>query len=350
LNLAASELPTFRSKEGKMVAHYKVLQPHEVHASVAQQEFALDVLLGLSQSPKELSSKYFYDAEGDKLFQQIMELPEYYLTQCEFEILHTHKERIAEAIDCSCFNLVELGAGDGQKTRVLLAHFLSAGLDFRYIPIDISESVVQELVWELKQHAPSLEVEGLVTDYFDGLKWLSNLNHRTNVVLFLGSNIGNFSSSEARFFLHSLWKALNDGDYVYIGFDLKKNVDLMTKAYNDSTGVTAQFNLNLLRRINRELGANFDPDQFAFYSTYNEFSGAIESYLVSRRRQTVHIETFSQSFSFEPWEPLHTEYSHKYLESDIAQMATEAGFEVVEQFYDSRRYFLDSLWRVRKAR
>jgi dimethylhistidine N-methyltransferase len=324
------------------------LQPHEVHAPAGQRDFALDVLLGLSQSPKALSSKYFYDAEGDRLFQQIMELPEYYLTQCEFEILRTHKGRISKAFGCSRFNLVELGAGDGQKTRILLDHFLSTDLDFRYIPIDISESVVQELVGELRQHAPSLDVEGLVTDYFDGLKWLSNLNHCANVVLFLGSNIGNFSASEATHFLHSLWNALNDGDYLYIGFDLRKDMDTMIRAYNDSAGVTAQFNLNLLRRINRELGGDFDPGQFEFYSTYNTSSGAMESYLVSRCRQTVHIETLGESFNFEPWEAVHTELSHKYLDSDIAEMAREAGFEVIEQFYDSRHYFTDSLWRVKK--
>ena len=190
----------------------------------------------------------------------------------------------------------------------------------------------------------------MVAEYFDGLKWLSNLNGQHNVVLFLGSNIGNFSHSEARVFLHSLWNALNDGDRILIGFDLKKDVQQLLRAYNDSQGVTAKFNLNLLRRINRELGGNFDLSQFQYYSTYNVLSGAIESYLVSCRKQVVHIEALGQSFLFQAWEPVHTEYSYKFLESDIALLAEKTGFRIVKHLYDSRKCFADSLWQVSKGR
>lgn len=333
-----------------MPFHYKVLQPHDLNVSKSHQQFALDVLLGLSQSPKSLPSRYLYDAEGDRIFQRIMELPEYYLTQCEFEIFQTHKDRIADLIGNDRLNLVELGAGNGQKTEVLLEHFLKRGLDFRYVPIDISETAVQGLVGGLHQYSPQLQVEGLVAEYFDGLKWLSNTNDKHNVVLFLGSNIGNFSHSEARVFLHSLWNALNDGDHLLIGFDLKKDIEKLVAAYNDSQGVTAQFNLNLLRRINRELGGDFNLDRFQYYSSYNVFSGAIESYLISCEKQVAHIEILNQSFFFEAWEPVHTEYSHKYLRSDIALLAEETGFEIVAQLCDSRQYFLNSLWQVRKGK
>jgi dimethylhistidine N-methyltransferase len=247
------------------------------------------------------------------------------------------------------FNLIELGAGDGQKTQVLLEHFLKRGLDFRYVPIDISEAAVQGLVGGLARYSPHLKIEGLVAEYFDGLKWLSNLNEQHNVVLFLGSNIGNFSHSEARLFLYSLWNALNYGDYILIGFDLKKDIQQLLKAYNDSQGITAKFNLNLLRRINHELGGNFDLSQFQYYSTYNVLSGAIESYLVSCKNQVVFIETLNQSFLFQPWESVHTEYSYKFHQSDITLLAAETGFKIVNQFCDSRQFFIDSLWQVRKG-
>ena len=333
-----------------MTVQYKVLQPHDFQVSKSHEEFALDVLLGLSRSPKAISSKYVYDAEGDRLFQQIMELPEYYLTQCEFEIFQSYKDKIVDLMGTDRLNLVELGAGDGKKTKVLLEHFIKRRMDFRYVPIDISEAAVHGLIVGLNHYSQHLEIEGLVAEYFEGLKWLSTLNNGHNFVLFLGSSIGNFSHSEARVFLYSLWNALNDGDHILIGFDLKKDIQLLTRAYNDSQGVTAQFNLNLLRRINRELGADFDLDQFQYYSSYNVFSGAMESYLVSRKEQIVHIETLNQSFAFESWEPLHTEYSHKFLESDITMLAEETGFEIIHKFSDSRQYFIDSLWQVKKGR
>lgn len=333
-----------------MAVEYKALQPHDIQASEAHQAFALDVLVGLSQTPKYISCKYLYDAEGSRLFQQITELPEYYLTQCELEILQSHKQHIADLIGGSRFNLVELGAGDGRKTKVLLEHFLRIGLDFRYVPIDICEAAVEELVGALEHYSLELEIEALVADYFDGLKWLSTTNGQRNVVLFLGSNVGNFSHSEARVFLFSLWNAMNDGDYLLIGFDLKKDIELLEKAYNDSQGITAQFNLNLLRRINRELGGNFNLDHFLYHSRYNVSSGAMESHLVSCKKQVVYIDTINQSFCFEAWEPIHTEYSHKFLESDIPPIAEETGFKVVRQLSDSKQYFTDSIWQVTKGR
>ena len=331
-----------------MTAHYQVLQPQDVQVSDSHEAFALDVLTGLTQTPKSLPSKYFYDEEGSKLFQQITELPEYYLTQCEFEIFQEKKGEIARLIGGHQFNLVELGAGDGRKTKILLEHFLKAGLDFRYVPIDICEAAVEGLIGGLDRHSPQLPIEGLVADYCDGLRWLSNKNEHRNVVLLLGSSIGNFSYSEAREFLYSLWNSLEDGDYLLIGFDLKKDIQLLERAYNDSQDVTARFNLNLLHRINRELGGNFEADQFHHYSTYNALSGAMESYLISRQEQVVDIKALNQSFAFEAWEPVHTEYSYKYLESDIISLAEETGFTIVAQLTDAKKYFVDSVWQVRK--
>jgi len=312
------------------------------------QQFARDVLLGFFSSPKSLPSRHFYDEEGNRLFQRIMDLPEYYLTDCELEILDANKGRISEGIGGKAFNLVELGAGDGKKTRVLLRHLSGLGLDFRYVPIDICQPALVELIEHCERELPHMSIEGLVSEYFDGLAWLSDLNDRRNVVLFLGSNIGNFNASEARVFLRSLWSSLNDGDLALVGFDLKKDIEQLMRAYNDPQGVTAQFNLNLLRRINRELGGDFNVGSFEHYSTYDVLSGAMESYLVSRTKQRVFIDALKMRFDFEEWEAIHTEVSHKYLPDEIASMASETGFEIVDEMSDRRGWFVDSLWRVRK--
>jgi dimethylhistidine N-methyltransferase len=312
------------------------------------QAFASDVLVGLSQSPKRLSSCYFYDERGSHLFRKIMDLPEYYLTACEFDILETQTDDFSSIIGGESFNLVELGAGDGRKTSILLDHFLKKNFAFEYIPIDISEASMQTLTELIDIKFPSLTCKGIVAEYFDGIKWLNLMNSQRNMVLFLGSNLGNFDKAHARAFLHNLWNALNDGDIAVIGFDLKKDIDLMLKAYNDSEGITAEFNLNLLRRINQELGGNFDLNKFQFHSSYDVFTGAMESYLVSREKQIVVVKKISQSFSFEAWEPIHTEYSYKYLETDIRELADETGFKIEKQLYDSKKYFVDSIWRVEK--
>jgi dimethylhistidine N-methyltransferase len=311
--------------------------------------FATDVLVGLSISPKSLPCKYLYDTEGSRLFQRIMELPEYYLTRCEFEILSYYRQRLAAMLRGKPFHLIELGAGDGRKTKLLIECFLGRELRFKYVPIDICREAIGGLINELGACYPSLDMEGLVCEYAEGLDWLSDLNGKAvNLVLFLGSTIGNLTHSEARVFMHNLWKALNPGDYVLIGFDLKKDIRVMNLAYNDSRGITAEFNRNLLRRINRELGGDFDPARFSYFSSYNVRCGAVESFLVSREKQDVHLAALKTRISFEPWEPLQTEFSHKYLESEVEAIALETGFYPIEHALDSRGYFMDSLWQVRK--
>src|SRR5262249_40512367 len=212
------------------------------------------------------------------------------------------------------------------------------------------EPAMRDLTDDLSRKLPELKVHGIVSEYFDGLKWLNRMKNsgRTNLVLFMGSNIGNMNRARSRTFLRSLWNVLNHQDYVLIGFDLKKDIDLMLRAYNDSKGVTREFNLNLLRRINRELGGNFDISKFVHFAHYDVFSGAMESYLVSKEQQSVFISEIGQSFVFKAWEPLHTEYSYKYLEFDIEDLAASTGFTIETQFYDSRHFFADSIWRVQK--
>jgi dimethylhistidine N-methyltransferase len=311
-------------------------------------EFALDVLVGLSETHKSLPSKYLYDERGCELFARITQLPEYYPTGCELAILRRHANRIAGLVPDEPFHLIEFGAGSHHKVGVLIEAFLQSGHRFEYIPIDIASEAIDGLANDLKEHYPDLAMRGIVSDYFTGIKWLNSQSRRRNLVLFLGSNIGNFSRAKAHFFLRNLWNGLNDGDLVMIGFDLRKDIELLLGAYNDSEGVTAEFNLNLLRRINRELGGQFDLDKFRHFATYHVFTGAMESYLLSQVQQEVFIEEIGRSFSFRPWEPIHMEYSYKYLESDIDQLASATGFVVEEHLYDEKHYFVDTIWRVKK--
>lgn len=334
-----------------MPATYRVIHHQEAqHVFGAIETFALDVLVGLSEERKEIPSRHMYDAEGSRLFARIMDLPEYYLTRCEKEILETHRETIAALVGSEPFNLVELGAGDGRKTAILLEHLLEKKLEFQYVPIDISEAAMKDLTNSLAQRFDSLKVNGLVSEYESGLMWLNKRDRRRNIVLFLGSSIGNFTHAQNTVFLRNLWNTLNHDDLVLIGFDLKKEIKLLLAAYNDAQGVTRDFNLNLLHRINRELGGEFDVEKFRHLGTYDVFSGTMQSYLISLEEQQVYIEKIGRAFSFRPWEPIHTEFSYKFLDADIESLASDTGFAVERHLYDSRHWFVDSIWRVHKPR
>jgi L-histidine N-alpha-methyltransferase len=329
---------------------YKILHEKDFADSFnGNDQFALDVLVGLTAQKKFLPSKYFYDARGSELFQKITEIPEYYPTKCELEIIQRYGKDISRYVEYDQpFNLVELGAGFSKKTLALLQTFTDLKLQFRYVPIDISEALMKGLVDSLHQHLPRLEVGGIVADYFNGLKWLNKRSQRKNLVLFLGSSVGNFTHTENCLLFRNLWNCLDHDDVFLIGFDLKKDIDMLIRAYNDPYGITRDFNLNLLERINRELGGNFDLTKFRHFGTYDVFTGAMESYLVSLEKQSVFIEKIGRWFTFEAWEPIHTEYSYKYLIPDIEQLASDTGFEIYEHLFDSKRYFADSIWRVYK--
>ena len=329
-----------------MKAHYRVLAHEGVEAGTP--DFSQDIERGLSKKSKTIPCKYFYDEKGVDLFCRITELPEYYLTNCEYEILQTHKADIAKVIGIKKFNLVELGAGDSKKTRVLVNHFIESELDFTYIPIDTNEDAINNLIEDFEDEEIEIKIEGLVAEYLFGITWLVKNVKKPNWVLFLGSNIGNFDQSKAELFLHRLSNALNDGDFLLIGFNLKKEVSVLNKAYNDSKDITANFNLNLLTRINRELGGDFKPGQFKYYGSFNENSGAVESHLVSQKDQTVHIKSLDKTYSFKKGEAIHTEDSYKFTEADIFHLANRAGFDILRNYTDSKGYFLDSLWRVSK--
>jgi dimethylhistidine N-methyltransferase len=319
----------------------------------ALEPFAREVRAGLSASPKRLRSKHFYDDVGSRYFAEIMDLPEYYLTRSEREILTNHAAEILDLIESGHGHehrplaVVDLGAGDGRKTMALLEKVQLSERAYRYHPIDASAGAMVDLAVQMPHEIP---MQGLVGDYRDGLQWLQSFekdHHR--LVLFLGSNIGNFTAAEAEGFLHNLAWMLSPGDHVLVGFDLVKDPEILRPAYDDARGLTAAFNLNLLTRINRELGADFDLDSFVHVPAYNPTARAMESFLVSRIEQTVTIEACAESFDFSAWEAIHTERSQKYDRDGIGRLARETGFDPVAAFTDRKGYFMDALWRVRGA-
>jgi L-histidine N-alpha-methyltransferase len=320
----------------------------QTSSATKQNTFAEDVLKGLSSAPKFLSSKYFYDDEGSRLFQEIMKLPEYYLTRAEFEIFDTQQAEIfkAFAADANSFDLIELGAGDGTKTAVLIDYFLKQNADFSYSPIDISQEALDILSAKFKAEFPRLSMNTKTGDYFRILETLKTESARRKILLFLGSNIGNFSREQAVEFFKHLRGVMNENDLLFIGFDLQKDPRVILNAYDDARGVTAEFNLNLLRRINRELGANFDLEKFSHYAVYRPTECAARSFLISRQQQTVFVEALNQSFDFKAWEPIFMEISQKYNLEMIEELAQTSGFQVSENFFDENGYFVDSLWKI----
>ena len=310
--------------------------------------FASDVLRGLSAPQKALSSKYFYDDEGSRLFQEIMKLPEYYLTGCEHEIFATQTDAIFHAFanGDNAFDVIELGAGDGSKTAVLVDYFLKQNADISYAPIDISREALDALSAKFSAEFPSLKIETQTGDYFRILESLKNGSGRRKILLFLGSNIGNFTRSQALDFFRHLRRVMNPNDLLFIGFDLQKDPHVIVGAYDDATGVTAAFNINLLKRINRELGADFNLDKFMHYANYRPVEASARSFLISREKQSVYITVLDRTFEFGQWEAVFMEISQKYNLKMIGDLASECGFAVKQNFFDSRNYYCDSLWKT----
>lgn len=318
---------------------------HQEDSISSTEVFASDVAAGLSSKPKSLPSRYFYDGKGSRLFQQIMDLPEYYLTRAEFEVLDTHKTKIAAALsDGGFFHLVDLGAGDALKTKILLKQLIEQQAPFSYVPVDISRDAMQQLSSGLHREIPEVDVQAVVGEYFEALDWLHTNKSERKVVLFLGSNIGNFEPEEGKSFLRQIRKFLEPGDRLLMGVDLRKDPATIIPAYDDAAGVTAAFNLNLLHRINNELEGNFNADSFRHYAFYEPQEGAMKSYLISTAKQDVTISKTGKIFHFEAWEAIHTENSYKYSLDQIAQYARECGFEQVEEFQDKKIFFADILF------
>lgn len=328
---------------------------HELARTDLRAQFANDVARGLRAAPKNLPPKYFYDELGSTLFDAICLLPEYYLTRAEIEILN---ERAREILREFCAGdertsvaLLEAGSGSAFKTRRLIEGALARQNNLLYMPIDISASALEGSARVLLQSYPSLRVEAYASDYETALHRLRDkrpaaLADARTLALFLGSNVGNFAPGEAVNFLRALRPVLREGDALLLGADLKKDRRTLEAAYDDSLGVTSAFNLNLLARINRELGGDFDIWNFKHIAFYDEVTGAIQTFIESRTAQRVRIKSLQLEINFDAGERMHTESSYKYDIEDIAQLAARSGFQLVRTWNDARRMFSSNLLRA----
>lgn len=308
--------------------------------------FAQDTLKGLSADQKFLLPKYFYDDKGSRIFQDIMQMPEYYLTDSEFEIFTQYKSEMKDLFvnGNTPFELVELGSGDGLKTKVLLDHFVEQKVDFKYVAVDISRQTNEDLNKKLQAELPELKTEFKTGDYFKMMNELNNDSDKHKIFLFLGSNIGNFKETELHRFLSQLSGLIQQDDKLLIGFDLKKSKDVILDAYDDPHGHTRAFNLNHLERINKELDADFDIESFRHIAQYNEQTGETKSFLISNKDQSVYIEALEKKIYFQKDEAIDMELSQKFDLETIHHLSQKYGFKVEKNFTDNRNYFVDSLW------
>jgi dimethylhistidine N-methyltransferase len=310
----------------------------EENRSARRDSFAQSVDDGLGSEPRSLPCRYFYDAVGSRLFEAICELPEYYLTRAEHEILTCH----ADAIVGRCptpVTLAELGSGSSTKTRTLIEAFLRHQGRLRYVPVDISRSILDEAAHALLADYGGLEITAIASEYRDGLRHLGKETRRPKLIAWLGSNIGNFPRDEAHHFAGGIRDAMGADDRLLLGVDLRKDVRVLAKAYDDAQGVTARFNKNLLARINRELGGEFDLADWSHRARVVDDGGCVEIGLVCRRACEVRVAALDRSFRFDRGDFIHTEDSTKYSEKEVAALADAASLRVVERWLDANRRF-----------
>ncbi len=308
--------------------------------------FGDDVRSGLTAVQKSLSPRYFYDDLGSALFEAICNLPEYYPTRTEAEILRRHGGEMAAAIS-GVTRVIELGSGSADKTRLLLGEIARRG-EIEYVPVDIDPHVLEKSGRELLAEYPRLRVSAICSDFTRPSRALAELDgEEPTLILFLGSTIGNFLPREAAAMLRDVRRLVRPGDAFLLGVDLKKPSEILEAAYNDALGVTAAFNLNLLQRINRELSGRFDMRSFGHRAFYDQAQGRIEMHLVSLREHSVPIDALNLEVAFSEGETIHTENSYKYDDEAIALMAADSGFEVAKRWADSKAWFADVLLRAK---
>jgi L-histidine Nalpha-methyltransferase len=314
---------------------------------------AEDVRKGLTAQPKRFLPKYFYDELGSQLFEAICLLPEYYLTRAENEILTLYADEIVASVDTAGVSttgainnqktLLEMGSGSASKTRLIIEALLREQPELHFMPVDISASALESSSRILLQSYPRLSIEAYAADYFVGLAELARTDRPRTLALFLGSNISNFDYEEAVRFLKAMRSVLKKGDALLLGADLKKDPAILEAAYNDALGVTSAFNLNVLTRINRELGANFDLRAFKHHAFYNEEKGRIEIYIQSLIEQKVRVEKLDLEAEFAAGELVHTENSYKFDGAGIQHLAKETGFVHTRTWVDSQERFSSNL-------
>ena len=305
---------------------------------------AREVREGLSATPKRLPSKLFYDEIGSALFEQITELPEYYLTRTERAIFEDYAAQILEAAGPS-LTLVELGAGTASKTCILIEELLQLQSRALFYPIDVSPSALNEAVRQMAVQFPQLRVSPIVADYTGGVPALARISGR-KLVLYIGSSIGNFEPSQAVGMLRRIRRSLRASDALLLGTDLAKSSKILLPAYDDAQGVTARFNKNILDRLNRELEADFDVDAFKHIALWNKHCSRMEIYLESTAKQSVFVPAINMDVHFAAGERLHTENSYKYTDHMVNTILRESGFALERTWTDPKRWYGVHLARV----
>src|SRR5215472_269059 len=313
----------------------------------ASEQMASAVSEGLLSRPKWLPSWLFYDAAGSQLFNQITELPEYYLTRTERAIFSQYSDEIIGlAAEGDALRIIELGAGSADKTRLLLNAAVDRQDTVIYEPVDVSSSALEEAQERIEREIPGVIVTPRVEDYCNGLELDAAGMGERRLVLYIGSSIGNFEPEEAQRLLRNVRAALAPGDALLLGVDLAKDEATLLAAYDDAAGVTADFNMNLLVRLNRELGADFDLASFAHRAVWNPAHSRIEMHLVSRRRQRVKIAALDLKIDFAQGETIHTENSYKYRSGQPQELLRDAGFTPEASWMDDQRRFAVCLARA----
>lgn len=311
---------------------------------VSPPQYAEEVICGLRSARKTLPCKLFYDARGSALFEEITLLPEYYLTRTELEILRDRSPEIARAVG-SPVSTVELGAGTATKTGTLLSAFARGQMRVKYFPVDISPAALDDARKRVRQDCPAVVVKPIVADFSDGFGFLRNI-HERKLVLYLGSSIGNFDWNEAVAMLKSVRDQLSPGDTLLLGTDMVKAPEILVPAYDDARGITPQFNKNILVRLNRELGGDFDLNSFRHVAEWNPRGSRMEIYLESERDQTVTLAHLNLTVRFNAGERIHTENSYKYTLAMIEQMLCVSGFRLEKTWFDRQKWFGLNLARV----
>jgi len=316
------------------------LQYFKPHATQIEKTFAEEISSSLSRDSKFISPKFFYDKKGSDLFEKICSTPEYYPTRTEISILKQLQNELPSFLDDD-FRLVELGSGSSVKTRLLL-DILTSQNNIEYFPIDISE-ILAESSEQLLSDYENLTITGIIDTYEGGLEFLRTYDEKKNLIIFLGSSYGNFSPIDGYKFLEKVYSTMKPGDLFLIGLDLVKEKEILESAYNDSQKITAEFNLNVLSRINDELDADFNLKNFLHHAIYNEKDQRIEMYLKSTTDQSVVISKSNLEMKINKEELIHTEYSHKYRLSEIHDLLDDVGFELKHTWLDKKKHFSLSL-------
>lgn len=299
--------------------------------------FAEDVRYGLTEFPKGLHPKYFYDSKGSELFERICETPEYYVTRTESSILKKSASEIA-GLNSDKKVIVELGSGSSVKTRYIISSFINNQGSITYIPIDVSDILI-ESAKSLLNDFEGLNIKGIISEYEEALEVVNEVVTEPKIIVFLGSSIGNFTQFEARELIEEISSVMNEHDSFLIGFDLVKDINVLNAAYDDSYGITAKFNLNLLERINNELGGNFDLNKFKHKAFFNEIESRVEMHLVSLEEQEVYIKEIDETIHFGKGETIHTENSYKFTDDIIDELASSAELMVDKRWKDENNWF-----------